>query len=60
MHSVVCLTKCVLSISHGISVPEHGFSMNELLHEAHGYTLQVDITEARSLMHHSSVMKFPI
>lgn len=47
-------------ISHGTSVPEHGFSIDELLLEAYGYILQVDTIEAKRLMLNSSVTKFPI
>ena len=47
-------------ISHETSVPEHGFSIDELLLEAYSYILQVDTIEARRLMLNSSVAKFPI
>ena len=34
------LVKCVLSLSHGNAVPERGFSVNKILLEAHGYTIE--------------------
>ena len=36
------LVKSVLSLSHGNSTPERGFSINKLLLEAHGYTIYED------------------
>ena len=35
------LVKCILSLSHGNSTPERGFSINKLL-DAHGYTIYED------------------
>ena len=60
-----CLIKCVLSLSHGNSVPERGFSINKLLLERHGYTLQGDTIEALRLVRDEiicvgGVMQFPI
>ena len=60
-----CLIKCVLSLSHGNSVPERGFSINKLLLESHGYTLQGDTIEALRLVRDEiicvgGVMQFPI
>ena len=34
------LVKCVFSLSHANSVPERGFSINKLLLESHGYSME--------------------
>ena len=34
---LVTLVKCVLSLSHGNTTPERGFSMNRILLDVHGY-----------------------
>ena len=39
---LVALIKCVLSLRHGNAVPERGFSINKILLESHGYTIQND------------------
>ena len=36
------LAKCVLSLSHGNSVPERGFSINKILLDAHGTSIKED------------------
>ena len=36
------LAQCVLSLSHGNSTPERGFSINKIMLEAHGYTMYED------------------
>ena len=36
------LIKCVLSVSHGNSTPERGFSINKIMLEAHGYSIYED------------------
>ena len=36
------LVKCVLSVSHGNSTPECGFSINKIMLETHGYTIYED------------------
>ena len=36
------MVKCVLSLSHGNSVPERGFSINKILLDAHGYSIKED------------------
>ena len=36
------LVKCVLSVSHGNSTPEHGFSINKIMLETHEYTIYED------------------
>ena len=33
-----CLVKCVLSLSHGNSIPERGFSINKQMLNVHGYS----------------------
>ena len=40
------LVKCVLSLSHGNSVPESGFSINKSMLEVHGHSLGEDMLEA--------------
>ena len=35
---LVALIKCTLSLSHGNSTPERGFSVNKLILEVHGYS----------------------
>ena len=37
-----CLAFCLFSLSHGNSTPERGFSINKVLLESHGYTMQND------------------
>ena len=37
-----CLAFCLFSLSHGNSTPERGFSINNVLLESHGYTMQND------------------
>ena len=39
---MVALIKCVLSLSHGNSTPERGFSINKLILEIHGYSKYED------------------
>ena len=39
---LIALIKCVLSLSHGNAVPERGSSINNILLEAHGYTIKND------------------
>ena len=36
------LVKCVLSLSHGNSVLERGFSINKILLDAHGHSIKED------------------
>ena len=40
------LVKCVLSLSHGNSAPESGFSINKFMLEVHGHSLGEDTLEA--------------
>ena len=59
------LMKCVLSLSHGNTVPERGFSMNKIMLESHGYTIDNDTIAALILVKDSirkegGVDKFPI
>ena len=39
---LIALIKCVLSLNHGNAVPERGVSINNILLEAHGYTIKND------------------
>ena len=39
---LVALIKCILSLSHGNSTPEKGFSRNKLILEVHGYSMRED------------------
>ena len=48
------LVKCVFLLSHANSVPERGFSINKLLLESHGYTMEGATVESLS----NSGMKF--
>ena len=59
------LMKYVLSLSHGNAVPERGFSMNKIMLESHGYTIDNDTIAALRLVKNSirkegGVDKFPI
>lgn len=40
------LAKCVMTVSHGNSIPERGFSINRNLLESHGSTIGEDTIEA--------------
>ena len=58
------LMKYVLSLSHGHAVPERGFSMNKIMLESHGYTIDNDTIAALRLVKNSirkegGVDKFP-
>ena len=44
------LFKCLLSLSHGNSTPERGFSINKQMLEAHGYRIYQETLEALSLV----------
>ena len=44
------LIKCVLSLSHGNAVPERGFSVNKIMLESHGYTIDNDTIAALRLV----------
>ena len=55
----------VLSLSHGHAVPERGFSMNKIMLESHGYTIDNDTIAALRLVKNSirkegGVDKFPM
>ena len=56
--------KCVLSLSHGNAVPERGFSINKIMLESHGYTIDNVTIAALRLVKDSiqggGVDKFPI
>ena len=62
---LVSLFKLVLSISHGISAPENGFSINKAMLDIHGYSLGESLIEALrfvkdSILKHSSILDIPI
>ena len=62
---LVALMKAVLSISHGNAVPERGFSVNKIMLEAHGWTIQNDTIAALRLVkdairQHGGATEFPI
>ena len=42
--------KCVLSISHGSSVPESGFSINKHILDIHGHSLKEDTIETLTVL----------
>ena len=44
------LMKCVLSLSHGNTVPERGFSVNKIMLESHGYTIDNETIAALRLV----------
>ena len=55
----------VLSISHGNSVPESGFSINKDILDIYGHSLKKDTTEALgvvkdAILHHPSLLDVPI
>ena len=57
--------KAVLSISHGNAVPERGFSVNKIMLEVHGWTIQNDTIAALRLVkdairQHGGATEFPI
>ena len=39
-YTQLCLAHCLFSLSHSNSTPEQGFSINKVLLESHGYTMQ--------------------
>ena len=63
--SLVSLFKLVLSISHGNSAPENGFSINKAMLDIHGYSLGESTIEALRfvkdvILKHSSILDIPI
>ena len=59
------LMKCLLSLSLGNALPERGFSMNKIMLESHGYTIDNDTVSALRLVKDSirkegGMDKFPI
>ena len=63
--SLVSLFKLVLSISHGNSAPENGFSINKAMLDIHGYSLGESTIEALqfvkdAILKHSSILGIPI
>ena len=62
---LVSLFKLVLSISHGISAPENGFSINKALLDIHGYSLGESTIEPLrfvkdAILKHSSILDNPL
>ena len=62
---LVSLFKLVLSISHGNSAPENGFSINKAMLDIHGYSLGESTIEALRfvkdvILKHSSILDIPI
>ena len=62
---LVSLFKLVLSISHGNSAPENGFSINKAMLDIHGYSLGESTIEALqfvkdAILKHSSILGIPI
>ena len=62
---LVKLAQCVISVSHGNSTPERGFSINKLLLAVHGYSTYEDTIIALrmvkdELLRVGGVLKFPI
>ena len=62
--SLVSLFKLVLSISHGNSAPENGFSINKAMLDIHGYSLGESTVEAlqfvSTIWKYSSILDIPI
>ena len=59
------LFKCLLSLSHGNSAPENGFSINKYLLDIHGSSLHENTIEALRLvkdgiLKHGSILEVPI
>ena len=54
---LVCLFKLILSLSHGKSAPENGFSINKLLSEINGSSLKKEIIEAIRIVK-DSILKY--
>lgn len=59
------LMKVVLCLSHGNAVPERGFSINKIMLDAHGYTLDNDTIAALRLvkdaiLRFGGIDKFPV
>ena len=50
--------KCVLSISHGNSAPESGFSINKHILEIHGHSLKEDIIETLRVVK-DAILRYP-
>ena len=50
--------KCALSISHGNSAPESGFSINKHILEIHGHSLKEDIIEALRVVK-DAILRYP-
>ena len=62
---LVSLFKLVLSISHGNSAPENGFSINKAMLDIHGYSLGKSTIEALrfvkdAILKHSSILDIPV
>ena len=62
---LVALVKCVLSLSHGNSTPERGFSINKILLGVHGTRTYEDTIVALRMVKHTinrvgGVLNFPI
>ena len=47
---LLALVKAVLSLTHGNSVPERGFSINKIMLDAHGTTIYEDTIVALRLV----------
>ena len=64
-HQLAKLAQCVLSVSHGNSTPERGFSVNKQLLDVHGYSTYEDTIIALcmvkdEILHGGGVLEFPI
>ena len=63
--SITCLFKVLLSISHGNSAPENGFSIKKHLLSIHGFSTKEDTIEALrivkdAILHYPSILSIPI
>ena len=56
---LVCLFKLILSLPHGNSAPESGFSINKLLLEIHGSSLKKETIKAIRIVN-ESILDIPV
>ena len=56
--TLTALMKCVLSMSHGNSAPEGGFSINKQILDVHGNSLKADTIEALRVVK-DAILRYP-
>ena len=62
---LTAVMKCILSMSHGNSAPESGFSINKHILDIHGHSLKEDTIEAirvvkDAILRYPSLLDIPI